>query len=199
MATARTETWLDINIGEADSAAMGAEPQGCLVRNIMTTKVITVGPEAMLRDVARVLFENHISGVPVVDESQHLLGVVSETDIVAAVKTYERKLNMVFPAPSILSISFRTDYKEKELAQSVTEFQSMKAEDVMTREIYVLGPDDTIQRAVLIMNSFGINRIPIVENTKLVGIIARADIIRYLGGTDPACLVAPKGERPKSG
>ncbi|HVO77367.1 MAG TPA: CBS domain-containing protein [Methanomassiliicoccales archaeon] len=171
---------------------MAAEPIGCLVKDIMTKKVITVGPEATLREVAHRLFENHISGLPVVDEQGRLLGIISETDIVAAVKTYERRLNMVFPTPSILSISFKPDYKEKELAEAVSEFQAMKAKDIMTREIYVLGPEDTLQRAVLIMNSFGVNRIPIVENMRLVGIIARADIIRYLGTVDPGCLLPQK-------
>ncbi|MDD1769956.1 MAG: CBS domain-containing protein, partial [Methanomassiliicoccales archaeon] len=115
---------------------MVVESVGCLVKDIMTKKVITVGPETTLREVARTLFENHISGVPVVDGSDRLLGIVSETDIVAAVKTYEKRLNMVFPTPSILSISFRPDYKEKELAEAVSEFQSLKAKDIMTREIY---------------------------------------------------------------
>jgi len=174
---------------------MDAGTADCLVKDIMTRKVITVGPETTLREVARTLFENHISGVPVVDESNRLLGVLSETDIVAAVKTYERKLNMVFPTPSILSISFRPDYKEREMAQAASEFQSLKAKDIMTREVYVLGPEDTLQRAVLIMNSFGVNRIPIVEDMKLVGIVARADVIRYLGTAEPSCLVEPSGRK----
>ncbi len=175
---------------------MEAEPVGCLVKDIMTKKVITVGPDATLRDVARILFEHHISGVPVVDEQERLLGIVSETDIVAAVKTYERKLNMVFPTPSILSISFKPDYKEKELSDAISEFQALKAKDIMTREIYVLGPEETLQRAVLIMNSFGVNRIPIVDGLKLVGIIARADVIKYLGTVDPACLLPSKKGKP---
>lgn len=177
------------------AAKMAAQSIGCLVKDLMTKEVITVGPETTLREVARTLFENHISGVPVVDGSGHLLGVISETDIVAAVKTYERKLNMVFPTPSILSISFRPDYKEKEMSEAVSEFQALKAKDVMTREVYVLGPEDTLQRAVLIMNSLGVNRIPIVEDMKLVGIVARADIIRYLGTVDPSCLVGPPGRK----
>ncbi len=177
---------------------MGAEPVGCLVKDIMTRKVVTVGPEATLRDVAHILFENHVSGVPVIDDQGRLLGIISETDIVAAVKTYERRLNMVFPTPSILSITFKPDYKEKELTSAVKEFQTLKAKDVMTSQILVLGPEDTLQRVVLVMNSFGVNRIPIVEDTKLVGIVARSDVIRYLGTMDPSCLVPPPGERPKS-
>ena len=177
---------------------MADQATGCQLKDIMTQEVITVGPETTLRDVSKVLFENHVSGVPVIDEPDRLLGIVSETDIVAAVKSYERRLNMIFPEPSILSISFKPEYRETALQEAIQEFQGLKVKDIMTREIYVLGPEDTIQRAVLVMNSFGVNRIPIMKDGKLVGIVARHDIIRYLGTSDGTCLLATKAERPKS-
>lgn len=167
-----------------------------LVKDIMTRSVVTLRPNMTLREASKVLFENHVSGAPVVDDSGAIVGVLAESDILKAIKTYDRRLHMTYSSPSLLSVCFRPEYKEKELQDAICEFQEELVKDVMTIEIYVLEPEDTVTRAILILNSFGINRIPIVKGKKVVGIVTRADIIRYLGSQSTQA--SPNQEKPLS-
>jgi len=170
-----------------------------LIKEVMVKEVVTVRPEMTLQQVSRLFFERHISGAPVVDDEGKMLGVISETDVLKAVKTYEKRLSMVYPSASLFGVSFQSSYKETEMAEAIARIQDTKVQEVMTRDVYVLGPEDTIQRAVLIMNAFGVNRIPVVEGTRVVGILTRADIIRYLGTVDMDHLIGTSSEKPKSG
>ncbi len=171
-----------------------------LVRDIMTTDVVTLRPEMTLKEASQRLFENHISGAPVVDDSGAIVGVLAESDILKAVKTYDRRLHMAYSSPSLLSVCFRPEYKEKELQDAICELQEERVKDVMTIEIYVLEPDDTVTRAILIMNSLRINRIPIVEGKKVAGIVTRADVIRFLGTqSEQAAVTQEKPLSPKWG
>lgn len=169
------------------------------VREIMNTKVLVLRPEQTVGEASQIFNDNNISGAPVVDAADRLVGIITETDILKAIKPFEKRLSMVYPSLSIMSITFKPQYKERELALTLEEIKKIRVEEVMTRDICVVGPEDSIQKAVLIMNGMGINRLPVVEGTKVVGILTRGDIIRFLaqGGIGPVSESVPK--RPKSG
>ena len=117
------------------------------VKKCMNKDVITVTPDQTLVEALDVLFRHKISGMPVVDNNNNLLGVISKSDILTG------ELN-------------KPDYLKDTLVQ-----------DIMTTNVCVLNPNDPIKRAVDCMTMNSINRIPIVQNGKIVGIITRDDII----------------------
>jgi CBS domain-containing protein len=159
-----------------------------LVADIMTKKVITVGPEQTLLEVSKIFYENDISGAPVVDPEGTILGIITESDVLKALKPFERKLQMVLTTPTLVGIAFRPEYREKELSRAISEIQKVKVAEVMTTEVFILEPTDTVQQAVMAMNTRHVNRFPVVEKGKVVGMLARGDLIRYLGSLDPKCL-----------
>jgi CBS domain-containing protein len=150
------------------------------VRRFMSAKLVALRPEDTVFAASKVFHENGISGAPVMDQEGRLQGIVTETDIMKAVRPFERRLHMVFPSLNLMSIRFEPSYQERDLAQALEELRSVTVAEVMTKEVYVVTPEDSVQMAVLIMNGMGVNRLPVLEEGKVVGIITRGDVIRYL-------------------
>ncbi len=144
-----------------------------LVRDIMTTPVVTVRPETPLKEVARLLVERRISGVPVVDADGRVLGVVSEADFLvreAGEARSPRHLLWWFVAP-------------RETVQSAR-LRSTTAGGAMTSPAITIGPDRPLSEAAALMARSKVNRLPVVEAGQLVGIVSRADIVRAFARSD---------------
>lgn len=135
------------------------------VRDAMTTGVATVAPHTPLKDVARVLVERRISGVPVVDAEGTVLGVVSEGDfLLKEVHGTEE--------PRRLWARLRGREHDAEIALATT------AGDLMTTPAVTIGAGRSLHAAAALMASRKVNRLPVVEGGRLVGILTRADIVR---------------------
>ena len=134
------------------------------VRQLMTENVLSVTPDASLREAASVLVEHRISGVPVVDRNGEVVGVLSEADVVmkASGETGRGGLFAWLFDPDVVV--------EKVTAQTVGE--SMSSPAITTT------PSRGIHQAARLMIDEGVNRLPVVEDGKLVGILTRADIVR---------------------
>ena len=150
------------------------------MRDIMTTDVVVVRETDTLQDISKLFFEKSISGAPVLDENEMLVGMISESDIIGVVRPLEQKLKMVYPSLSMMSVTFEKDLQEKDLSAVLREVQQKKAGEVMTREVVSLEPEDTVKKAVTLMNERNVNRLPIVSAGRVVGILTRADILRCL-------------------
>jgi CBS domain-containing protein len=137
------------------------------VRDVMTSEVATVGMGASIKDVGRLLSEREFSGVPVVDRDRRLRGVVTEADIVAMMRPKERGL--------IARVLRRAPKTE-----------SRTAGQAMTSPPITVGPDDPVSRAASLMVEHGINRLPVVVEGRLVGIVSRADLVRSFVRSDGA-------------
>lgn len=139
------------------------------VGEVMTTNVISVTKDTDMQEVARVLSENQISGVPVIDLSNRVLGVVTERDILSIAgmgkhHTFRDILKYVLGEPL-------PKYKKTD-----------RVGDSMTSPAITTTPDTDIKEAARIMNERRIKRLPVVDNeNRLVGIISRADIVRFIG------------------
>jgi CBS domain-containing protein len=134
------------------------------VRELMTEDVVSVRPEASLRDAAVLLTEHRVSGLPVVIGGGEVIGVLSEADIVAKASggtSHGGLLSWLF-APEIEG--------EKVAARTVSEAMSSPA--------LTISPTRPVHEAARRMISEGVNRLPVVEDGKLVGILTRADIVR---------------------
>lgn len=139
------------------------------VRELMTESVLTIGPEAPLKDVAKVLVENRISGLPVCDIEGHVLGVISEGDILY--KEHDPTEGHVGgPLGWIVDGS-------PNLAGAV-KAQAMTAAKAMTAPAVTIAPYESVSQAARIMCEHRVNRLPVVKGDRLVGIVTRADLVR---------------------
>jgi len=142
-----------------------------LARDIMTKKVVTIGKDATVAKLAKLLIRHKISGVPIVDEKKELIGIVSEADIIIKMST--------LPFPISFSFAFLDSYES--YTKSTKEYMETRVEEIMSRHVKTAREDMLLSKVVNIMINNNINRIPVVDNNnKLSGIITRADIIKSM-------------------
>lgn len=144
------------------------------IKDIMQTDVITTGPEATIKEIAKILVENKISGVFVVDASEKLLGVVSEGDLLHK-ETNPRP-------PGALGLLGAIIYYRgiKQYESDFRKLIALTASEIMTSKLIKISPDDKIEDAASLMVNEQIKRLPVMENDKLIGIVTRHDIIKTL-------------------
>lgn len=144
-----------------------------LVKELMTTKIITVRPEATIEQVADVLHQYHFTGVPVVDEKGRLLGVIMERDFITA----DSKLYLPTYVKMLKGLDFIQNDK-KHLSVEAQTLINATAADVMNSNIVTAAPGDTIEHLAELFATKRVNPIPVVnEQFKLVGVISRSDLI----------------------
>ena len=120
----------------------------CEVKEIMTHRVVTVGPNEPIREAVRLLLDHGVSGLPVVDAEQRLLGVISEIDII----------DLIYKA----------------------DIDSCKVSEYMTRSVRSLDAEASLDDAASIFCAQAIRRIPVTQDGRLVGILSRHDLIRFV-------------------
>lgn len=150
------------------------------IREIMNKDVRTVSPDTSLAELARLFADTGIHGAPVVDGENRLSGIVTESDVLNATKTKYVKYNLVYPSIHQFGMEFKEGVAYEELLKAFDEVKHVPVSQVMTRKVVTAGPDDLVEDIVPMMVKSKINRIPIVEKGKVVGIITREDILRGL-------------------
>jgi len=144
---------------------------GLLAKDIMTKKVITISKDATLAELAKLLIKNKISGVPIVDKREELVGIVTEADLII------KESNLPFP----LSFSFAFLESYESYTKSTKEYLETRVEEVMSTNVKTAREDMPIGKVVNIMVNNNINRLPVLNNDgKLTGIVTRADIIKSI-------------------
>ncbi|MEA1960102.1 MAG: CBS domain-containing protein [Bacillota bacterium] len=145
-----------------------------LAREVMTREVITVGPEEQVEHVAQLLVEHKISGIPVVDKDGEIMGIVTEKDLM--VKASE------FRMPFYLTLFDSIIFLENPIrfSNNLKKYTAVTVKDAMTKKVFTVGEDEELSNIVAIMQRHNINRVPVVRNGKLVGIVTRNDIIKSL-------------------
>jgi CBS domain-containing protein len=135
------------------------------VRELMTGNVVSVRPETPLRVAAGMLVEHRVSGVPVV-MGDEVVGVLSEADIVAKASGGASD-----EGGGLLAWLFEPDARELKLS-------ARTAGEAMTSPALTIAAARPVHEAARKMIAEGVNRLPVVEDGKLVGILTRADIVR---------------------
>ena len=138
------------------------------VRDLMTERVLSIGPEAPIKDVARILVEHRISGLPVCDVEGHVLGVVSEGDILY--KEHDPETGHRGGPLSWIVEGVPTGETAKASA--------LTAATAMTAPAITVAPYESVAEAARLMCERGVNRLPVVKDEKLIGIVTRADLVR---------------------
>lgn len=147
------------------------------IRDIMTSPAITVTPETPVQDVARLMSSRQISGVPVVDATGGLEGVITELHLIARnAPLKEPQYIAVLSGLIPIHLSEHREYKERlRQALATTAGELMDATDVPT-----LTPDDPVDKAMAIMTNPENTMIPIIEGGVVVGVVTRTDLVRLI-------------------
>ena len=145
---------------------------------VMNTSVVSVGSGATLAEVVKILADNRISGLPVVDSDNKVVGVITETDIV----DFATKVHVVPLIGTSGWISPYIDVTEMaKFKKGFTLLANTKVEKVMSKKPITASADMYINEVAKLMIKKDVNRIFVVdEEGKIVGIIARADLVNYL-------------------
>jgi CBS domain-containing protein len=150
------------------------------VRDLMNAEPVTCQKADTISEAARMMKERKISGMPVMDE-ERLVGVISESDILQLLSP-KSEGQLWLPSPfEIFEVPFRDLLKLQQMQGDIEDISKKKVSEIMHRDVRKIGPDDSAEEAALLMTRHRINRLPVVENGKLVGIITRGDIIIGLG------------------
>jgi CBS domain-containing protein len=141
------------------------------VKDFMTRKVVTVTPETSILDAARLMLDHKISGLPVVDDEGRTVGIISEHDLLRSGKT-----DVQTERPHWLRLMI----ERANLADESTRFQERTVSEAMTPDPVTITETAPLEEAGRLIGENDIKRLPVVCNNKLVGIIARADLVRAI-------------------
>ncbi|MFC6733286.1 MULTISPECIES: CBS domain-containing protein [unclassified Haladaptatus] len=158
-----------------------------LARDIMTTDVETVHPDDEVSSVLTRLAQADFNGFPVVDEADHVVGIVTQGDLVEIFQPSHRTLWIPIGFPPFLesqTYGFDLSWNELDVNIDLVKNAGKPIRDVMTTDVVTVSPDDDLDHIIDLVTDVerDINRLPVVENNVLVGIITREDILIALRG-----------------
>ncbi len=149
---------------------------------IMTSPVITVRPETPMREVVNLMRRFEISGLPVVDEAGQMVGIVTEADVL-------HKADVLQPRPPAIPWHGRSLWLER-IVDRYRKATGTTAGDLMTENVVTADEGTGVRELAHRMLTHGINRIPIVQGRRVVGIVTRADILKVFSFSDAALVAA---------
>lgn len=149
------------------------------IKDAMQKNVIKFKADDSIIEVAQSLRDNKISGAPIVDEENKVIGIVSEGDIIRLLEVHSPRINLILPSPlDLIELPVRMKYEFDEIAEDMERASSVLIGDIMTKNVFKIHEKDSISDAAELMDSKGVNRLPVVDdNGKLLGIVTRGDII----------------------
>lgn len=154
--------------------------------DLMTPRVITIGPDASIAEAARTMLENRISGLPVVNAAGQVVGIISEGDLLRRVELgTERHRSWWLGIVSGGTVP----------AEDFIKSHARKVADVMTAHVVTVDEGATPEEVVRLMETRRIKRVPVVRNGALVGIISRANLLRALASVAPEAAPARADDR----
>ncbi|MGM0424824.1 MAG: CBS domain-containing protein [Thermodesulfobacteriota bacterium] len=141
---------------------------------IMSKEVITVKPQTKITEATALLLENHVNGLPVVDDDNNLLGIICQSDII----TQQKKL----PLPTVFTlldgIIPLSSYSQ--LEKEVQKMSATTVEQAMTPDPVSVAPDADLEEVAEIMVRKSYHTIPVVQEGKLVGVLGKEDVLKTL-------------------
>jgi CBS domain-containing protein len=140
------------------------------VKDVMTTKVVSISSQATIAEAISLMGSSNVSGLPVVDAVGKLVGVLSEGDLLRRIELGTQK------TAHWLDWLFRPGH----LADAYKHTHGRKVEEIMSGDVCAIDKNLPLEAAVALMEKRHIKRLPVLDGTKLVGIIARADFVRAL-------------------
>jgi len=152
------------------------------VRDIMTKNPVTVSADDPVRTAAGLLRNHRIGGLPVMDQGT-LVGVVTESDIISLLDTGKISADLWLPSPlEVIEIPLREIVNWEKTKTALTHIGETRVRTIMSHPVITIDEDADIEEAAGLMLAHKIARLPVVHGGNLTGIVAKADIIRGVGG-----------------
>ncbi len=141
-------------------------------KDIMTRDVLVVKPDTSIEELSAILVQNEISGVPVVDDSGALYGVVTENDLISR----NKRLHI----PTVVSFLDAAIYLEssKKFEQEVKRLTATRVGDICTRKVVTITEDTTVIDIATIMSEKKAHLLPVLKAGKVVGIVGKRDMVK---------------------
>ena len=140
-----------------------------IVGEFMTRQVLTIAPNSSIVEAAKLMLEHKVSGLPVIDAAHHVVGIVSEHDLLRRRESDKGKQQ---------SHWLQLMIERAGLTDKSAQFHERSVNEVMTANPITVAPTSSLGEACRLIEERGIKRLPVVHNGELVGIIARADLVR---------------------
>ncbi|MBW6469652.1 MAG: CBS domain-containing protein [Methanosarcinaceae archaeon] len=149
------------------------------VKDVMNLNVIFCRPDDEISNATKLLKKHDISGLPVVEDDK-VVGIVTEADVLKLLEVPDHG-GLWLPSPfEVIEIPIRELINWEETKRMLTDIGSRPIRDIMESEVYTISADSSIETASSMMIKHKVNRLPVLDDEKLVGIITRGDIIRGL-------------------
>ncbi len=146
------------------------------VQDIMTRDVVSVRPETPVREIATLLAEKRISGVPVVTADGAMVGVVTESDLLHRAELGTEKRDE-------RRHSWWLEHYASGLAQDYVKSHGRAVKDIMTRNVTTVTEETNLADVATVLETKRIKRVPVMRDGQIVGIISRSNLVRALGAT----------------
>jgi len=143
-------------------------------KDIMTRDVITVGADTEIIQAAKLMLDNHLSGLPVVDDEGRVWGIICQSDLIAQ----QKKIRL--PSFFVLLDSMIPLSSQKNIEKEVKKMAAFKVSDAMTPDPITVDPETSLEDVATLMVKHNIHTLPVTEQGRLVGIIGKEDILRTL-------------------
>ncbi len=152
------------------------------VRKIMTTDPVVCQKDTTVREAAALLREYRIGGLPVLD-GDRVVGIITESDILGLLSTGRISEDLWLPSPlELIEVPVREFVNWERTRKALSNIGDLKVSEVMSHPVIAATGDMEIEEAAALMLEHKIARLPVIEDGRLIGIVARADIIRGVGG-----------------
>lgn len=138
--------------------------------NVMTRAVVTVSPDASIEEAAKLMIQNRISGLPVIDNGT-VCGILSEGDLLRRAETGTEK-----PRSSWLRLLLSPGRQARDYVRT----HARRVDELMSRNVISVAPQTPLTDVVAMMESRRIKRLPVLEQGRLIGIISRANLLDAL-------------------
>jgi len=142
-----------------------------LVKDFMTTELTTCTKDHTVQDAANIMTKNGFSILPIVDKSDHLLGIVTESDFVG------KKIEIPH-AMATLKELFGEVYNMSDIEEVYKRAKNTKLENVMSKSVRTVSKESTLSSVIDTMVAHHLKRLPVLEDGKLIGIITRKDLLK---------------------
>jgi CBS-domain-containing membrane protein len=141
-------------------------------KDIMTKDVITVSPDTSIEELSSLLVKHEISGVPVVDDSGGIYGIVTDNDLISR----NKRLHI----PTVVSFLDAAIYLEssKKFEQEVKRLTATRVGDICIRKVVTIGEDTTVVDIATIMSEKKLHLLPVITSGKVVGIVGKRDMLK---------------------
>ena len=142
--------------------------------DIMTRDIVTVSPDTEIVQAAKLLLDNHLNGLPVVDDADQLVGILCQEDLIVQQKR--------IPLPSFFTLldGLIPLKSQKSIEREIEKIAAATVEKAMSKNPMTVDPRTSLEDIATLMVTHNIHTLPVIDGGKLVGIVGKEDILRTL-------------------